>query len=81
VLLPGRDHGEAPVSLADWLDRMNSACAAAGYEPRCLNLDINYNPKNGPHNNCTVVKASPMKGTKVTTGRLVTLDVTCERPE
>lgn len=75
VELPGG--AESP--LETWLSHMHSACKAANpnYGPHCLNLHINYTPKNGPHKNCRVHTQDPVKGTKVTTSTLVTLVVTC----
>jgi hypothetical protein len=74
VTLPG---GQVP--LRQWLSGMDSACQGAHYQPGCLNLNKNFNPKKGPHppDKCTVDSQSPDMGKKVTTSTRVTLNIEC----
>lgn len=77
VDLPG---GEG-VSLADWLDLVDNACAEANLGPRCLNVNIDYSSEKGSPEDCTVENVSPEIGTKVTTRTPVTLQVSCTEPD
>jgi len=77
VDLPGGDG----VSLADWLDLADNACAAANLGPRCLNIHIDYSSAQGSPEDCTVENVSPEIGTKVTTRTPVTLRVSCNEPD
>ncbi len=72
VVLPGGG------KLDQWLISMNKACEKAHYGPQCLNLHINYDPPGEPHKNCSIDKQRPGIGERVTTSRLIELDVSCD---
>jgi hypothetical protein len=74
VTLPG---GQVP--LRQWLSGMDTACQNAHYQPGCLQLNKNFNPKNGPHplDKCEVDSQSPAMGKKVTPSTPVTLNIEC----